>query len=719
MYVPFRINGLLGPPDHNSWTTELQHYVGEYEQFYENNSKVKLKTVNKDISYCRIAGVITVPWIIFSIDKFEIEYIPHGSNSIEFTMTNVSKYYLYITILTSKISPNFSLNLNTEINDSVINESHIKFELDRKKEVLLSLKFHPKSHGKFVATALLFLDKQMTIPYYNLTFFGKRQAPVMVPSTTRLIFPPCYVGTEIKRIITVKMEAESDMDSFRCVSKEESNLSVKFIDFEVVGEQDGALTVLTVEIKVCCQTTYARNITLSFHHECGSGCEVEVHFCYTHCALTLHANCFVKPADNPYPYFPLSSQSTLYEYMERCSIFLEKWMFQQGFRRDLYPVIPDTFHAISSAISSQPSGTKTKGINVSFLNFVRRIAGPLMKHIRKISIHGVDESFKCVKEIHDTYREIINLLKSRGADLWVLKARFLLSYEQFVIYSENVTPKCNADILLTQELLENSKLFNRLNKQSWIDFILQSYKVFVMDSCFFECVCVSSQPRDIVKVIVDWYNEHIMIQHNKLRGKDKPVKVLTNITTDLSDGIAIASTILNYCPFMEEHFSIFCEVDQDAKEGAIINNACLIIEAMNQLRLYFPLVSKDFLRPNFLQMLFLSIHLYVTLPMFKPKDTIKLNPPLLRSSTRQVSICPSSQESLIFNYMILINNGNNFIVEKSTSGDNGKKMFLSVKYIANFVSEESCILSLYTDTTKQGFSIHTLSFSSPADKSAY
>lgn len=32
MYIPFKINGMLGPPDQNSWSIELQHYIGEFEQ---------------------------------------------------------------------------------------------------------------------------------------------------------------------------------------------------------------------------------------------------------------------------------------------------------------------------------------------------------------------------------------------------------------------------------------------------------------------------------------------------------------------------------------------------------------------------------------------------------------------------------------------------------------------------------------------------------------
>lgn len=314
-------------------------------------------------------------------------------------------------------------------------------------------------------------------------------------------------------------------------------------------------------------------------------------------------------------------------------------------------------------------------------------------HYFTFSAHGVDESFKCVKEIHDTYKEILSLLKSRGSDLWILQAKFLLSYDQFVIYSEFVTPKCNADILLTQELLGDVNLFNRLSKQSWIDIILQSYKVFVMDSCFFDCVCVSNQSRDIVRVLVDWFNSHI--QHSKLSAKNVTVKEISNITTDLSDGVAIASVILTYCPFLSDQFVMLSNIESENREAGIINNACLIIEAMNLLRLYFPLTSTDFLEPNFLQMLFLSIHLYVVLPMFKPRDVIKFSPPLLRSSTRNVGVYPATQESLTFNFVLLNNIKNNFTVEKVPSAEIGKKMFLSIKFVANFVDEESCVLLVH------------------------
>ncbi|KAJ8729394.1 hypothetical protein PYW08_000975 [Mythimna loreyi] len=75
MYIPFKINGLLGPPDGNPLSTELQYYIGEYEQYYENNPKVKIRPVNKDISYCRITGVITVAWIDFSVEKFEFDFV--------------------------------------------------------------------------------------------------------------------------------------------------------------------------------------------------------------------------------------------------------------------------------------------------------------------------------------------------------------------------------------------------------------------------------------------------------------------------------------------------------------------------------------------------------------------------------------------------------------------------------------------------------------------
>lgn len=301
-------------------------------------------------------------------------------------MTNVSKYYLYITIFTSKLYPYFTLNLITEESQSIINETNIKFELGSQKMAAFSLKFHPKGHGRFVSTATLFLDKHMTIPYYNLTFIGKRQAPLMTPDTFRIIFPPCYIGIELCRRITVELKAISDLDAFSCMSKEEPNMTIKFLKTELVNNDDDISTILTVEIRVCCVQCYGRSILVSFHHETGSFCEIEISYCYTYCPLTLHINFLVQIENNPYPYFPSrKSQKELYEYMITCTTFLEKWMFQQGFRRDLFPVIPDTFHGISASLSSHSIAAKTKGINVSYLNFIRRIAGPLMKHIRKMT----------------------------------------------------------------------------------------------------------------------------------------------------------------------------------------------------------------------------------------------------------------------------------------------------------------------------------------------
>lgn len=341
--------------------------------------------MNKDISYCRITGVITVAWIHFSVEKFDIDFVIGGNNTIHFEITNISKYYLYVTIVTSKLSPHFTLELLPDGNETaVVTETNIKFELDREMKAEFDLIFHPKSHGRFVTTALMFLDKHMTTPYHNLTFSGRRETPLMTPSTYRIIFPPCQVGTKNARIITIDMEAKSDMDSFHYFVREDVNLKVKFVDHEIMLKDEVFHTIVTVALNVITTAPCTGIAMVLFNHNNGSACDIQVIFCVTHCLLTLHASHLVNSEDNPYPYFPLCTQSDLYEYMRRCSIFLEKWMFQQGFRRDLYPVIPDTFHALSSALSTQGS-TKAKGINVSYLNFVRRIAGPLMKHIRKVS----------------------------------------------------------------------------------------------------------------------------------------------------------------------------------------------------------------------------------------------------------------------------------------------------------------------------------------------
>ncbi|XP_049867224.1 cilia and flagella-associated protein 47-like isoform X2 [Pectinophora gossypiella] len=383
MYIPFKINDLLGPPNNDPWSTQLEYYISDYEKQYESNLKTKVKSLNKDISFCHITGVITVPWIEFSVEKFEIEFDPTGDNSIEFTMTNVSRYYLHVCILTSKLSPNFTLDLTTEGNESIINDTNMKFELDRTREASFRVTFHPRYEGKFIAVAPLYLDKALAIQYSNLTFIGKRQNPIMKTNIDRIIFPPTYVGSELSRYLTLRLEEQfNDLEGFHCSSKEEPNVHVDFVGHENIPYNDEIHTLAEVKITICCETTYSRNLKLIFHHECGATCDVIINFCFTYCPLTLHAHSLVVPEENPYPYFPESTQKDFCTYLESCTRFVERWMFQQGFRRDLYPRIPDTFHAIAT---SMVSSLKVKGMNISFLHFFKRISGPLMKHIHKVS----------------------------------------------------------------------------------------------------------------------------------------------------------------------------------------------------------------------------------------------------------------------------------------------------------------------------------------------
>ncbi|CAK1603077.1 unnamed protein product [Parnassius mnemosyne] len=693
-YMPFRINGLIGPPDNNPESHDMRYYVQKHEQFYANNSKVKIKPVCKEISFCHLMGVITLPWLTFSPENFQIVYDHNSTNSIDFTMRNVSKYNLHITILTSKLIPNFSLHLLSKENIKNTCDNQIKFELISLKEAQFCLKFHPKDHGKFITTALLYLDVNMTTPYYNLTFIGVNEIPTIKPSTFQIIMPPAYVGEKVSKIITLNINSQLDLCLISFISSEPNVVTVKFLDYNIHNEMENKTTSIQAEITVCSHVKYISTTVVTFKHKSGSSCDIKVKYCFSCCPLTLHTASYVKLEDNPYPFYPISIQVGFYNYMETCLKFLEKWLFYQGFRKDLYPKIPETFHTVSDSTPSQ-NKTKSKGINVSYLNFIKKLAGPMIKHAHKVTMSNKDETIQQVKEVYAMYKEVINLLKSRGANLWAVKPKFLLSYDQFVTFIENIPPKCIADEFFDQELLNNTTLFERLNKQCWIDFILQSYKVFVLESCFFDCICDSTQSRDIVNILITWYNEQLLIYSNTFSLKSGTVKCIKNITNDLSDGIAIIATFLNYCPFLNEHFSLKSHENECKCQSGIINNACLIIEAVNQLRLNFPLTSKDFLEPNFLQMLFLSIHLYVILPMFKPKENISFNPPLLRSSTRKITITPTSQESLNFNTVLFYNKKSGFVVEKTFDVDNTKRVIVSVTFIANFVSEQKSILLVH------------------------
>lgn len=352
---------------------------------YENNSKVKIRSVNKEISFCRVIGVISLPQLKFSIENYEIHYSQDSNNSIEFTMSNVSKVNLLITVALSKLLPHFSLILLSEEHLLNTSDNQIKFELLPTKGAEFCLRFHPKSHGKFVSTALLYLNENINLPYYNLTFIGINKKPIITSKTFRIIFPSCYVGTETWKIFTLSIDKEIDLDSFSFLSSEPNFVTVKALSLNVLEDElKRKYTLIKGKITVSSKEPIATTSLVSFKHSSGSNYDIEVKFCFTYCPLTLHVQSIVQIENNPYPFYPVNTQSDVFNYMEQCSEFLEKWMFYQGFRKELYPKIPDSLNALSTAMSSQGI-EKSKGINVSYLNFVRRIVGPLMKHIHRIT----------------------------------------------------------------------------------------------------------------------------------------------------------------------------------------------------------------------------------------------------------------------------------------------------------------------------------------------
>lgn len=311
-------------------------------------------------------------------------------------------------------------------------------------------------------------------------------------------------------------------------------------------------------------------------------------------------------------------------------------------------------------------------------------------------------------EIYETYNEIINLLKCRGADIWFLEAQYLLSYDQFYIYCKNVPEKNKGDLYYRQSILTDIQLFKRLNKQCWVDFILQTYKVFIFDNIAIENISFNTQNQDILSVIIEWFNRQINMHWYKLLKKEetKCIKIIKNITTDLRDGIAFVAVLLNHCPFLAEQFKLFIEIDNKNENECIIHNTCLIIEAMNIIKLNFPLASTDLLVPNFIQILFILIHFYMLLPIMKPKEELEFHTTLSNNFTRELSISSSSHESLLYNHILLYNVNNVFTVEKATSNDNIKKVILNIKYQAYFRRDTNSVLLVQGSNKARIFDVY-------------
>lgn len=394
--------------------------------------------------------------------------------------------------------------------------------------------------------------------------------------------------------------------------------------------------------------------------------------------------------ESSYPFFPSSNDDRYYnEYMETTSNIMESWLYTQGFYENQCAEIPDSFFVKlprSDALSLPK--TKTK-IEIPFVTLLSNLGGNKFGENFFLSYEKIYNRSRpeMVNLLWNIYNNLKLLLMEYGACLACVEVENLLSYDQYSEYMTYILPISYPTA--TKNFVKDENQYHLLNKQSWLDLLLQTYKVIVLARVPSGTFAQLQQPRirpesstmlravskilnsagndyentiyhPIEYVILYWlefnYNtwKHEMWQN----GAELPNRTIKLLDYDLSDGIVLAVATIVYCPYLKDLFADFYLVPESYEQA--FYNAVVLIQAWETMCCTFAITPSQIIKPNSLQMFLLCCYLYDFLPNLYPFETIEIKTPLSTTASTTITISNDNMFPVKYSVLLFHNTLNSF-----------------------------------------------------------
>lgn len=318
-----------------------------------------------------------------------------------------------------------------------------------------------------------------------------------------------------------------------------------------------------------------------------------------------------------------------------------------------------------------------------------------------------------VSYIHSTYRNIISYVKEQGGYFPHVKARHLLSYEDYLIYVQKIRPEKQKSTIIP----ESSENFYRLTKQSWLDIVLQIYNTLILLKINFHSRRSSRLTESIstelnsLKVasqqaLLMWLNDIVLnniYTLQELHSQNEPTQQhpITNFTSDLSNGIVLALITLYFCPYVKKRLSdIYTKVDSTE---LALHNSILLTQIWKQLQCSFEMNPIHITNPCALQMLMFIAYLHDTFPSFTPKAELIFNVYLSTKEICEIVVKNTNATEINYRIVFLDNDLGCFstMPEGKLTIGAGKGMKLVISYMAKVIEDQSATLILSGDVPGQ------------------
>lgn len=725
-YLPLIINRLLGPPfkgelESRQICTYTNQYISvgaedEYNIQVINTSKYLFPVLNVVENSQRHV-------LRFSKKSFKFQYCPlqvvRSILTNTLNITNSSKKNIEFSLNIGEIHPNFTVTWK-DVPDKMDNQ-YLIFNLFPEEELELIFTFDPNVPEDVVKNLPIHLREYKSgFVYCYISLEAKYIEPVItLPKAVFLkaVFPNILVTENITiwlkhHSFGCTVEMTSDNEYITVQIKQHNKLRQNSKLFHGTNQLEVRLGfVSTISVKIISK--------ISVSCTCGISDYFIVFACADENSVTAYLSNVSQPPtatiikkNYDFPYFPAKNDKSDYaKYLETIVKVVEQFLFHQIFHKTFYYFIPESM----IELYRHPYG-KNMPESLPLVKMLVFICGSeVLQFIVNRSLPK-NNKLERISYTHSTYRNIISFVREHGGYFPHLKARNLLSYEDYLIYVQKIRPEKQKRTVVP----ESSENYYRLTKQSWLDIILQIYNTLILSRINVQSRRISRLTESIstdlnsLKVasqqaLLSWLNAVVaknIYKLEELHPRNEPTQhyPVTNFTSDLSNGIVLAIITLHYCPYVKERLSdIYTKVDSTE---LALHNSMLLTQIWKQLQCSFEINPVHITNPCALQMLMFIAYLYDTFPSLTPKNQLTFN--VYLSSTESCEIIVKNTNATDINYMIVFLDNDlgcfTTVPEGKLTVGPGRQARLVISYLAKVIEDQTATLILSGDVPGQYYS---------------
>ncbi|NXO31237.1 CFA47 protein, partial [Cisticola juncidis] len=305
-------------------------------------------------------------------------------------------------------------------------------------------------------------------------------------------------------------------------------------------------------------------------------------------------------------------------FFQRILNAVKSWFTLFGWPKGQNPIsVPDSLRRDVCIVQLTIEQEKNFKLNVDkdkgFYEMIMHLNGepiPGLSASQSLPSDPVEKMF----QLYWQHSELLSFLKGQGAYLSHVMPEFLLTPEDYEIWTEVNTGlrvgsmRSSGKLSDTPIFVLEHTTFETMSKRAWTDVLVQMYKVFVLprvssrvipDPSSLESLQnmpgIKSEPLSsnvysrYERAVLVWLNKNYeksrkIVWKDSQRGGVPPTRWIVNFDLDLLDGLVLAAQIASYCPYLIA--THFIKMYTEAKtHEQFLHNSLILVKALHTISL--------------------------------------------------------------------------------------------------------------------------------------